>query len=135
MIKVTTLALSVITMLFGCQQDSSDKQQYRVVVSKITKGGLSEWYEVQEQYISQPCNETSHFASAYLCTKPETKDTVLIISPCNHNRFKKHTGVALYVYNNVRLGDTVIINIPKRYEKFLQQETTIAFGTPQIPVD
>jgi hypothetical protein len=41
----------------------------------------------------------------------------------------------LFVYENVVLGDTVIVNIPKRCEKYLHQEGTLTFGTLQIPIE
>jgi len=135
MFKTFISILLSMALFNGCDHGDADKQPYKVVVSRITKGGLSEWYEIHEQYLSGPCSEKEHVASAYLCIDPKTKDTIFVISPCNRNKFKKHTGAALYVYKDVVMGDTLTVYIPRRYERLLHKEEGVSFGTLQIPVD
>jgi hypothetical protein len=134
MLKVC-LCIPLLAALFGaCDHDASEKREYRVVVSKITQDSIREWYEIHEQYLGQPCNNGAHFASAYLCTSRK-KDTLLVIDPCNRNKYKKHAENALFVNENVVSNDTVIISIPPRYEKYLHTEAGVIFGTLMLPID
>ncbi|MBS1606005.1 MAG: hypothetical protein JST42_25335 [Bacteroidetes bacterium] len=130
------LCIPLLAAFFGaCDHDTLQQREYKVVVSKkITQDSLREWYEIHEQYLGHPCNNGAHFASAYLCTSRK-KDTLLVIDPCNRNKYKKHAENALFVNENVVLNDTVTISIPPRYEKYLHMEGGVIFGTLMLPID
>jgi hypothetical protein len=135
MAKMFALITFLIATFNCCNYTRLDSLERKIVINKISKGGILELYKIHEQYINnKSCNGNIHYASVYLCTNLQSNDSVLIISPCSQSRFQKDTTASLFV-DQIIIGDTLTISIPKKYEKFLNQERTVGFGILGIPKD
>lgn len=116
-----------------CNQSTQVYSEYKITIDKLTQGGISEWYQIRQQFINQNCSNNKDYASVYLCTKKITGDTVLIVSPCVQNKYEINSGAALFIDDNVKIGKTVLVSIPKKYSTLLDKKERIVFGTLKVP--
>lgn len=134
MYKFIVLIFCCVSVSSTCKHHLESNTEYKLTIDTITEGGLKEWYIIKEQFINKGCNDKKKNASAYLCIRKETGDTVWVISPCVQNSYKKNSGAGLFIDDNVKIGDAVFINIPKadtlNFYKFKK-----VFGTLKIPYD
>lgn len=131
--KIIIFLLCFASISGTCNQSVQDYSEYKITIDRLTEGGISEWYQIREQFISQSCSNDKDYASVYLCTKKITGDTILIVSPCVQNKYKINSGAALFIDDNVKIGKTVLVAIPKKYSTLLSKKERIVFGTLKVP--
>jgi hypothetical protein len=97
-------------------------------VDSKSSGG---WFQVLEQH---RVKHTGHSASAYLCVRQNTNDTVWLLSPGTWPKCKKDREVWAFYNFEVRAGDTVVSKIKSEsYAAYLKFEKVI--GRPGVPIN
>lgn len=133
--KRSLLLMPFIISISGtCNRQAKENVEVKLIIDTVTNGGISNWYEVQEQYTNRACTKEKKYASAYLCLDKKTKDTIWVITPCINNTYKHLAITALFIDENVKIGDTVFVNIPEKYSGNLSRQKKL-FGTLKIPTD
>lgn len=134
MTKIFVPVLFILSISNTCNQQMKENVEISFVIDTLVNSGISNWYQIQKQFINEDCTKEKKYASAYLCINKFTKDTIWIISPCIKNTYKQSATAALFIDDNVKIGDTVFINIPKEYSTNIYRQKRL-YGTLKIPTD
>jgi len=128
------IGASFLIVFATCNHDSIDKASYKVTIDTITKNRVvRELYKIHEQFMTN-C-DSANFASVYVCTKIGSTDTILVISPCPNDKFKKNTEANVIIEKDIVEGRTLTVEIPVRYLHFLNSKKSRIFGRLFFPVE
>jgi hypothetical protein len=127
------IILFTLIYAFGCRNDSIGYKEVEINPGTHRSDSTGQWYKVISSFASnRKCSGDDKFAWSHLCFREQTKDTVLVITPCENYGLKKGKFAKLYPLDSSNSYNKIKITLPK--EKDLSNYLKV-YGVLKIPYE
>ena len=125
------ICMIICLVSWACKSDKM-RYRYKLEVNSLDSG-VGDMYIIHQQFLSSfQCNEKVKHASVFLCTEAVSGDSVFILGICQNHKFDKNSAALLLRARDLRIGDSVIIEVPE--DVIGRVKNNFMIGDFRIPV-
>ena len=127
-----TVLLLILIFIVSCNNDSLIYKEFAINFKEGKSDSSGQWYKVISSFKSGNKCIGESFASSHLCYREQSKDTVLVVTPCSYYGFKKGEIALLFPLDEPYTKDVIKIALPigQELSKYLK-----VYGALKIPID